>query len=75
MQEQQKRLRELNHVYVKFEDPSFNYWSSVSAQTTEETAKEYFVGKMFNVSAYPVERYRKCIGIDFVDNNKIDASV
>jgi len=59
----------LNSVLVKFEDATNNYETSVSSQTTEITAIEYFVGKYFNIAPYPSEKACKCIGIEFTDNN------
>jgi len=59
----------LNSVLVKFEDSTNNYNTSVSSQTTEITAIEYFVGKYFHCAPYPTEKLCKCIGIEFTDNN------
>jgi len=59
----------LNTVKVFFEDATNNYITSVSSQATKTTTTQYFVGKMFNVGAYPVEDMQKCIGIEFTDNN------
>jgi hypothetical protein len=39
----------MNIVHVKFEDSSYNYSTSVSAQTDEESARKYFVGTIFNL--------------------------
>lgn len=59
----------LNSVKVFFEDSANNYETSVSSQTTEDSAKKYFVGSRFNVGCYPVEDMQKCTGIEFTDNN------
>ena len=59
----------LNTVKVLFADPQHNYSTNVSAQTTEITAVQYFVGKRFNVGSFPVEDMQQCIGIEFTDNN------
>jgi hypothetical protein len=63
-----KKLK-LNSVNVKFEDSTFNYGTDVSCHTTEQSAKDYFVGQLFNVGAYPSEIMRKCVAIEFTDNN------
>ncbi len=62
--------KKLNTVKVIFVNPDYNYTTSVSAHTTEQTAREYFVGATFNVGNYPEEKMRKCIHIEFTDNNK-----
>ena len=55
----------LNIVEVKFEDSSYNYVTNVSSQSTEESSRAYFVGKYFNLGAYPIEDMQKCIDITF----------
>lgn len=62
----------LNSVKVIFTDSQYNYETNVSATTTEQTAKEYFVNKTFDLGSYPKENYQKCIAIEFTDNNKIN---
>jgi len=54
-----------NRVEVIFENPEYNYSTSVSPQTTEQDAREYFVGQMFNVGVYPTEKMRKVVDIKF----------
>lgn len=58
----------LNSVVVHFEDARNDYETSVSSNTTEETAKAYFVGTCFDVGSYPNEVYRRCTDITFTDN-------
>lgn len=60
----------LNSVVVKFEDPTLNYVTSVSAKSTEKDCRQYFVGKYFNMGAYPIELMAKCIDIEFTNHNK-----
>lgn len=60
----------LNTVKVLFTDSKYNYETNVSANSTEQTAKEYFVNKYFDLGVYPKEDMQKCIGIEFTDNNK-----
>jgi hypothetical protein len=60
----------LNSVEVIFKNPEYNYTTDVSSSTTEAKAKNYFVGKFFNVGIYPKENLQKCIGIKF-NNGKI----
>ena len=60
----------LNTVKVLFTDSKYNYETNVSSNSTEQTAKEYFVNKYFDLGIYPKEDMQKCIGIEFTDNNK-----
>ena len=60
----------LNNVKVLFTDSKYNYETNVSANSTEQTASEYFVNKYFDLGIYPKEDMQKCIGIEFTDNNK-----
>ena len=60
----------LNNVKVIFSNSQYNYETNVSANATEQTTKEYFVGKYFDLGIYPKEDMQKCIGIEFTDNNK-----
>ena len=59
----------LNSVKVLFADTSYNYMTNVSAQSTEQTVSEYFVGKRFNLGASPIEDMQTCIGVEFINNN------
>ena len=61
----------LNNVKVIFSNSQYNYETNVSANATEQTTKEYFVGKYFDLGIYPKEDIQKCIDIEFTDNNKI----
>ena len=61
----------LNNVKVIFSNSQYNYETNVSANATEQTTKEYFVGKYFDLGIYPKEDMQKCIDIEFIDNNKI----
>jgi hypothetical protein len=57
--------KSLGMVRVKFADPKYNYETNVSGNITEEKARNYFVGKMFDVGTYPNENMQKVIDIDF----------
>lgn len=59
----------LNSVKVLFADTSYNYMTNVSAQSTEQSVKEYFVGKRFNLGAFPIEDMQVCTGVEFINNN------
>jgi hypothetical protein len=63
--------KKLNSVKVIFADEKYNYETSMSANSTEQTVKKYFVGKRFNVEAYPKQDLKECINIEFTDNNII----
>ncbi|WNH10080.1 hypothetical protein [Thalassobellus suaedae] len=56
----------LNTVKVIFKNSKYNYTTSVSEQTTEKTAKDYFVNNVFDVGVFPSENMQKCITIDFI---------
>lgn len=64
------QTNKLNNVKVIFSNSQYNYETNVSANSTEQTTKEYFVGKYFDLGIYPKEDFQKCIGIEFTDNNK-----
>jgi len=55
----------LNTVLVKFDDPKYNYRTSVSARTTEESARQYFIGMPVNVGSYPKEVFKRVVDIEF----------
>lgn len=57
----------MNKVEVIFEDSTYNYTASVSEQTTEQDAKKYFVGTLFNcgVDENGVEDLQECISINY----------
>jgi len=57
--------KNLGLVEVEFENPLYNYSTNVSGTTTEKGARDYFVGKTFNVGAYPKEIMAKVIDIKF----------
>jgi len=57
--------KSLGMVVVKFANPKYNYSTSVSGSITEKEARDYFVGKSFNVAEYPKENFQKVIDIDF----------
>ena len=60
--------KKLNSVKVIFENDRYNYWTSVSAETTKESAKSYFVGKAFNVGQID-DNLQTPIDIEFIDRN------
>lgn len=60
-----QRNTRMNTVAVQFANPSFNYTTSVSLGTGEVEAREYFVGKCFDVGTYPTENLQKVISIEF----------
>ena len=55
----------LSSVDVIFENAAHNYSTSMSKKTTEEDAKKYFIGQVFNVGAYPIEDMQEPISIKF----------
>ena len=55
----------LGMVKVMFENPQYNYETNVSGGTTEDEARNYFVGKLLNVGVYPKENMQRVIDIQF----------
>lgn len=53
----------LNSVDVKFKNPKYNYTTSVSSGVNEKSARDYFVGTMFDVGSFPDENLQKAIDI------------
>ena len=56
----------LNAVKVKFDNSQYNYTTSVSPQSTEQSCREYFVGNLFNLGQYPVDDFQRCASIEFI---------
>ena len=52
-------------VNVKFKDPEYNYMTNVSGNLSKVEAEKYFIGKQFNLGAYPKEDFQTVIDIDF----------
>jgi hypothetical protein len=61
---------QLGVVEVKFSDPKYNYQTNVNPKITEKEAREYFVGKRFDLGVFPNENLQECIDIDFTPANK-----
>lgn len=57
-------------VTVKFKEEAFNYTTSVNAQSTEDQIRKYFVGAMFNMGIYPIERMMQCIDVTIKDSDQ-----
>jgi len=55
-------------IKVIFENPIYNYITSVNPKTTDDENRKYFVGKPFNLGVYPVEDFQKCIDIQILNN-------
>ncbi len=51
----------LKTAKVIFEDPQYNYNTTVNGELTDEEIKKYFENKFFNVGSYPKEIFKKCI--------------
>lgn len=63
----------MNSVQVMFNDPKYNYITSVSAQSTEQSCNDYFVGYAFNMGQYPKDDYQQCTSIEFINHNEVTA--
>jgi hypothetical protein len=58
-------MQQSTGVRVFFKNSKYNYTTTVSNNVTEEEAKKYFVGKLFNVGVYPKENIQKCTRIQY----------
>lgn len=67
--------KNLGLVKVIFINPDYNYYTNVSGDTTEQQARDYFVGKSFNVAAYPQEQMKKVIDIKFYPKGTYDENM
>jgi len=63
----------MNSVQVMFNDPKYNYITSVSAQSSKQSCTDYFVGEAFNMGQYPKDDYQRCVDIKFINNNEVTA--
>ena len=61
----------MSSVQVMFNDPKYNYITSVGPQSTEKSCTDYFVGEAFNMGQYPKDDYQRCVGIKFINNNGV----
>lgn len=55
-------------IKVIFQNPIYNYTTSVNPKTTEEESRKYFIGTPFNLGAYPEEDFQTCINIIILNN-------
>ena len=51
-------------VTVKFNNPDFNYQTSINPACTTEEIRKYFVGTVFNMGVYPAENMQRCVDIE-----------
>jgi len=56
----------LKHVLIIFENPNFNYVTSVNGRLDDSIIKDYFIGKHFNIAPYPNEVLRLCVNAQMV---------
>ena len=63
----------MSAVKVMFKNPKYNYTTSVSAQSTEQSCNDYFIGYAFNMGQYPKDDYQRCINIEFINHNEVTA--
>lgn len=67
-------MSRLNAVKVIFSNPKYNYRTSIAAEQTEETARDYFVGTVFNLGIYPGEDMQECVDIEFTSGTEEGSS-
>ncbi|MFV0495690.1 MAG: hypothetical protein ACK5M9_11820 [Mycobacterium sp.] len=53
----------LKSVEVIFDDPQYNYTTSVNGAASMKQLRDYFVGTSFNVAPFPGEVFKKCVNI------------
>jgi len=56
-------------VEVKFNDPHFNYSTSMNGRCSNESIREYFVGHTLNMTTYSEpckEVFKKCIDVNII---------
>jgi hypothetical protein len=58
----------LASVDVIFENPDYNYSTSINPDASEEEIRKYFVGNMFDMGVYPSENFQKVIDIRYNRN-------
>ena len=55
-------------VKVKFQDPAYNYKTSMNGECSDESIREYFVNKRLNMAQYRDEGYKEnfqtCVDVD-----------
>lgn len=63
----------LASVDVIFENPDYNYSTSINPDASEEEVRKYFVGNMFDMGVYPSENFQKVIDIKHNPSKNYDA--
>ena len=57
-------------VKVIFADPKYNYKTDCSSLASDESIRNYFIGKQFNVAPYSdtneAEKLKACINIEIL---------
>lgn len=51
-------------VKVIFSNDKYNYYTSVSEKSTEDSLRKYFVGSWLNMGCYPIEDMQRCVDIE-----------
>ena len=61
----------LASVLVKFNDPKYNYQTSINGSVPINEVRNYFVGRMFDRGSYPKENFQRVIDIEYFPANDI----
>ena len=56
-------------VKVIFADSKYNYSTSVSEASTEDSLRRYFVGSRLNMGSYPIEDMQVCTDIELIEDD------
>lgn len=57
----------LKTAHIKFENPEYNYSTSVNGDLSDEKIKKYFIGTTFDLGNYPNEDMQTCIDCEVED--------
>lgn len=57
---------------VKFENPKYDFVTTMSPNITLEDAEDYYVGRYFNVGVYPKENMQKVVSVEYLGRKSYD---
>lgn len=64
------KMAKFKTAHVKFEDEKYNYSTSINPNCTDQSIKDYFVGKKFNMGRVK-DDLQLCIGCEIDPPDKI----
>jgi hypothetical protein len=57
---------------VKFENPKYDFVTTMSPNITLEDAEDYYVGRYFDVGVYPKENMQKVVSVEYLGRKSYD---